>query len=182
MLGIPPGVLPIRFLGVPLISSKLRQSDCQPLIHRITARVTSWTSRYLSYAGRVQLIKSVIFAIQSYWAAHFILPKSVLRAIQSIMCRFLWKGSSLLRYGSKVAGKDLFLPYADGGLAIKNLVFWNSALILPIYSESFLLPQLFYGQSGSKPQVFQRLISGTALLHRTAHGFGVRFLNCGPWR
>lgn len=63
LLGISLGVLPIRFLGVPLISSKLSHSDCQPLIQRITARVSSWTSRFLSYSGRVQLIKSVLFVI-----------------------------------------------------------------------------------------------------------------------
>lgn len=121
LLGIPLGVLPIRFLRVPLISSKLSYSDCQLLIQRIIARVSSWTSCFFSYFGRVQLIKSVLFAIQSYWVAHFILPKSVLRSIQTIMCRFLWKGSSLLWYGSKVSWKDLSLPLCEGGLAIKNL-------------------------------------------------------------
>lgn len=36
LLGFQLGVLPTKFLGVPLISSKLSYNDCIPLIHRIT--------------------------------------------------------------------------------------------------------------------------------------------------
>lgn len=58
-------------------------------------KFSSWTNCTLSYSGRLQLIKSVLFSIQSFWAAHFILPKGVLKAIQQVLCRFLWKGVSL---------------------------------------------------------------------------------------
>ena len=35
------GELPVRYLGVPLISTKLNESHCKPLVDRITARVAS---------------------------------------------------------------------------------------------------------------------------------------------
>ena len=44
------GKLPVRYLGVPLITTKLRCLDCKPLIDRITARIRSWTNRPLSFA------------------------------------------------------------------------------------------------------------------------------------
>lgn len=81
-LGYFLGTLPVKFLGVPLITSKLSHQDCIPLIQKITARVSSWTNCTLSYSGRLQLIKSILFSIQSFWAAHFILPKGVLKNIQ----------------------------------------------------------------------------------------------------
>lgn len=106
-LGFQMGSYPAKFLGVPLITSKLSLADCYPLLERIKCKMSSWTKKFLSYAGRLQLIKSVIFAIQAYWSAQFILPAAALKNIQSSMCRFLWKGPSLQKYGAKVAGAKL---------------------------------------------------------------------------
>ena len=60
------GTLPIKYLGAPLISTRLTTRDCRPLIEKITKRVESWTSKRLSYAGRLQLIIKVLFSIQGY--------------------------------------------------------------------------------------------------------------------
>lgn len=38
-------------------------------------RVASWTAKFLSYAGRIQLIKSVQIIVQSFWSHIFPLPK-----------------------------------------------------------------------------------------------------------
>ena len=61
LFGFSLGSLPIRYLGIPLISTKLGVADCMELVDRITARIHSWTSKFLSYAGRVQLIQSVFW-------------------------------------------------------------------------------------------------------------------------
>ena len=52
-LGYTEGILPIRYLGVPLLSSKLRAEDCSYLVDNITHRVSSWKLKSLSYAGRL---------------------------------------------------------------------------------------------------------------------------------
>jgi hypothetical protein len=65
-IGIHEASLPVRYLGVPLISTRLTHTDCLPLVERITSRITLWTSSSLTYAGRLQLIKSVLFSIQVY--------------------------------------------------------------------------------------------------------------------
>ena len=51
--GFVMGRLPLKYLGVPLISTRLTHSDCQPLIDKILLRIQAWTSRSLSYAGRL---------------------------------------------------------------------------------------------------------------------------------
>lgn len=43
LFGFPPGQLPVRYLGVPLISTKLRGADCRSLVDRMLAKVKSWT-------------------------------------------------------------------------------------------------------------------------------------------
>ncbi|KAL2246082.1 UNVERIFIED_CONTAM: hypothetical protein Sindi_2876400 [Sesamum indicum] len=82
ILGFQEGHLPMRYLGLPLISSRLSISDCQPLISKIDARITGWEGISLSYVGRVQIIKSVLSRLSLYWASAFILPKKVIKEIE----------------------------------------------------------------------------------------------------
>src|SRR4051812_33726147 len=84
--------LPVRYLGVPLVSGRLKHCDCQPLVDRITSRIHSWTAKYLTFAGRLQLIESVINSMVHYWMSVFILPKRVIKAVEKICCAYLWKG------------------------------------------------------------------------------------------
>ena len=63
MTGFSLGSLPMKYLGVPLISARLSHSDCQPLFGKIMARIQSWTSSSLSFTGRLQLISSVLYSI-----------------------------------------------------------------------------------------------------------------------
>lgn len=77
--------------------------DGNTLVDRITARAKNWTSRALSYAGRVQLVKSILFAIQVFWSSLFILPKGVIKQVDQILRAFLFQGSDLSFGGAKVA-------------------------------------------------------------------------------
>ena len=75
IFGYSVGSLPINYLGAPLISSKITDHDCNCLLERMVARIKSWTNRFLSFAGRLQLIQSVLLSMQNFWAGLFILPK-----------------------------------------------------------------------------------------------------------
>ncbi len=92
--------LPVRCLGMPLISSKLTFQDCVPLIEKI---IRTWTARQLSFSGRLQLIQSVLNSIQMYWSSILTLPKKVVKVIEQKFNRFLWKGQDEGRGEVKVA-------------------------------------------------------------------------------
>jgi len=115
-IGIQEKTLPVRYLGVPLLSTRLTHTDCMPLVERITTRIQLWTSSSLTYAGRLQLIKSVLFSIQVYWASIFILPGATIKKIESILAAFLWRGTSLTPTGAKVAWNAICYPLHEGGL------------------------------------------------------------------
>lgn len=83
------GTLLVRYLGVPLISTKLKASDCQRLADSIIDKTKCWTNRDLTYAGRVQLIKNVLFSMQTYWSSLFIIPKKVIKEVEAILRAFL---------------------------------------------------------------------------------------------
>ncbi|KAL0295338.1 UNVERIFIED_CONTAM: hypothetical protein Scaly_3105900 [Sesamum calycinum] len=59
-VGFQEGSLPIKYLGIPLTSSRLTLADCRPLIDKVDTRLAGWNHQHLSYAGRLQLIKSVL--------------------------------------------------------------------------------------------------------------------------
>ena len=82
--GFKCGKFPVRYLGVPLVTRSLIDKDYNPLIDRITARINHWAAKLLSYAGRYQLIQTVIYNIQDYWCRHFFLPHSVMKRINQI--------------------------------------------------------------------------------------------------
>ncbi|KAL0284502.1 UNVERIFIED_CONTAM: hypothetical protein Sradi_7196300 [Sesamum radiatum] len=92
-MGFQEAVLPIKYLGVPLIASRLTVADCQPLIDRFNSRLAGGASS-LSFAGRLQLLKSVLSSLHMYWASVFILPKAVIKAL---MLRHIWRSFNVTR-------------------------------------------------------------------------------------
>lgn len=94
MLQFSKGSLTIRYLGVSLSTKQLSMIQCISLIDKMMDRVTHWNSKLSSYAGRVQLVKSILFAIQIFWAQIFILFKKVLKAIEVVCKSFLWIGEN----------------------------------------------------------------------------------------
>lgn len=82
------------------------------------------------FAGRLQLVRAVLFSIQAYWTKHFVFPKLVHKKIVTIMTRFLWKGNIDSKGGAKVAWENLCKPKDEGGLNIKNPLKWNHSQII----------------------------------------------------
>ena len=130
ILDFTEGLLLVRYLGVPLISTNLKAVDCRVLVDRIVARAKSWTSHVLSFAGRLQLVQSVLFSIQVYWSSMFILPKAVVKKVESTLCSFLWRGLELRKGGARVAWSSVCLPKEEGGLGIKSVECWNQAAMI----------------------------------------------------
>jgi hypothetical protein len=58
-LKVNEGHLPVRYLGVPFISSKLSSADFGALLDRITGHIDSWHSKNLSYTSRFQLLSTI---------------------------------------------------------------------------------------------------------------------------
>nr|GEW87841.1 hypothetical protein [Tanacetum cinerariifolium] len=116
------GRFPVKYLGVPLVSSRLIYRDCNELIEKVQRRVNDWKNKSLSTAGRLQLIQSVVSSLHVYWASVFILPTRILLDIEQIMRGFLWCHGNMRRGMAKVAWEDVCLPIDEGGLGIRRLV------------------------------------------------------------
>ncbi|XP_060190753.1 uncharacterized protein LOC132620044 [Lycium barbarum] len=94
------GTLPLRFLGVPSNTKRLSVIHCVPLIDKIIGRIIHWSSKLLSYAGRVQLLKT-----------------------------FLWTGDTEASKKELVASEQLCIPRTVGGMNILRTHAWNKTAI-----------------------------------------------------
>ncbi|TYK26658.1 uncharacterized protein E5676_scaffold313G003080 [Cucumis melo var. makuwa] len=131
-MGFVRGNLSVRYLGLPLLAGRLRSNDYASLIQRITSRIRSWTARVLSFAGRLQLVHSVLRSFQVYLASVFVLPAYVHNEVDKILRSYLWRGKEEGRGGIKVAWVDVCLPFEEGGLGIRDGPSWNIASTLKI--------------------------------------------------
>lgn len=129
LTGFLEGQLPIKYLGLPLVSTKLNFRDCTPLIIKICSKIDSWLCRFLSFAGRLQLLKIVLYGIQGFWSLHLFLQKGVLKRLTTLFLKFLWGGCTTSTKPAKVAWSDCCLPKEEGGLGLRDLFSWNRAAI-----------------------------------------------------
>ncbi|KAJ0434465.1 putative RNA-directed DNA polymerase [Helianthus annuus] len=93
------GSLPARYLGVPLISTRLLYKDCSVLVERLEKRISNWKNKLLSFTGRVQLILAVLSSMHIYWSSVFILPSRVTHELEARMRNFLWSQDSSFQKG-----------------------------------------------------------------------------------
>ncbi|GJX34832.1 hypothetical protein Tco_0246389 [Tanacetum coccineum] len=107
ILPFEEGKLPIKYLGVPLVPSRLLYRDCMELMEKVKRRINDWKNKSISLTRRAQLIHSVLGSTHG----------------------FLWCQCEMRRGKAKVAWEDVCLPRKEGGLDIRQLEVFNKALI-----------------------------------------------------
>ncbi|XP_039683059.1 uncharacterized protein [Medicago truncatula] len=78
---------------------------------------------------RLQLIKSVLFGVQTYWSQVFVLPHKVLKLIQTACRVFVWTGKSGTSKRVLIAWERICLPKTAGGWNVIDLKVWNQTAI-----------------------------------------------------
>lgn len=68
----------LRYFGVPLSPKKWSKAECFNLIMKLSGKIDCWTSKKLSYARRLQLVRSTLNTLHNYWASIFMLQASIL--------------------------------------------------------------------------------------------------------
>ncbi|XP_074289017.1 uncharacterized protein LOC141614161 [Silene latifolia] len=127
--GCQEGQLPFKYLGVPITAGKLGKRECQALVEKIVEKIRAVGARKCSYAGRLVIVQSVLTSLYSYWANIFLIPKGVLRKIDSICRNYMWDGTSNYVRSPLVSWEQVCVPKLEGGLGIRYSLTWNKATI-----------------------------------------------------
>lgn len=117
------GSLPVRYLGIPLDSNRISRTDCNLLLDNMRKRIDGWHNRSLSFAGRLQLIASVLNSLNVYWASIFILPHGICDDIDKLLKCFLWKTDGRRSSRYSVAWKEVCMQKRRGVLGLNPCIF-----------------------------------------------------------
>lgn len=122
---------PIKYLGLPLTTARLRRSDFQTLVDKTVARLNGWNGRNLSHAGRLTLVQSVLTPQVIYFLSALKPPKATLEEIDNKRKQFLWAGTERLTGGKcKVNWIRMARSKKNGGLGVLQLKKFARALRL----------------------------------------------------
>ena len=127
-------------------------------IDNIIRIIKSWDKRNLSIIGKVVIVKTFLISQFSYLLQALIFPEPVLKSINTILFRFLWKKQfSNRRAFEKVKRDVLCLDYNQGGLKMINIFDMQNAYIIKWFRYLFdkrdslvsQIPLSLYGRLGT---------------------------------
>ena len=90
---------PIRYLGLPLSTTRLKNVEFQRVLDKMTGKLNAWTGRNVTMAGRLTLVKSVLTSQVIHLLSALRVPKEILQLIDSKRKQFLWAGNEELMGG-----------------------------------------------------------------------------------
>lgn len=114
------GRLPFKYLGVPISPKTPSSMDCKVLVEKMPSKIKTWGSRNMSYAGRAQLINSVLMQLYVYWASIFILPRKIMKIITGICKNYFWDGKVHNNRVPLIAWKTICKGKKGRGLGIND--------------------------------------------------------------
>jgi len=94
-LGCKVGSVPFVYLGLPIGGNARRLAFWEPLLNRINSRLSSWSSKHLSFGGRLVLLKYVLSSLPIYALSFFEAPACIISSIESILNCFFFLGGGV---------------------------------------------------------------------------------------
>jgi len=83
------GSLPFKYLGLPVGANSRKMSTWEPMSEQLKKRLNSWGNKYVSLAGRIVLLNSILNAIPIFYLSFMKIPVKVLKMVTRIQREFL---------------------------------------------------------------------------------------------
>lgn len=112
--------LPFKYLGAPIYKGRCKCIFFEDIVGKIAKKLEGWKSRYLSFGGKITLIRSVLASLPIHVFSCMAVPLQVQRRIEGLMRTFLWSQQGQSRM-NRVSWKRICRPIEEGGLGIKLL-------------------------------------------------------------
>ena len=150
---------PIKALGVYFTYDQklLKEKNFIERLDSIKKLINIWSARGLSIYGKVTIIKSFLIPKYIYVCSILPTPKELLKELNKILFKFLWKGVD------KVTRASVINEYEEGGLRMVDLECMVKSLRLA------WLKRIFSGTNGTWKSYLQHILSSVG---------GLFFFNC----
>ncbi|XP_074298714.1 uncharacterized protein LOC141629639 [Silene latifolia] len=100
------------------------------LILKIQSIATKFSTKHLSYAGRIQVLNSVVFGLTNFWCTSLLMPRQICKRINRISKSIFWGHAFNDRKPVFKSLTSICTPWEEGGFNIKSLQAWNTAALL----------------------------------------------------
>eukprot|EP00253_Pinus_taeda_P008490 PITA_08490 len=117
------------YLGFWIKPKNHRIADWVWLVNKVEKRLNVWSHKYLSRAGRLVLIKSVLEATPVFWMALAWIPRNILARLQQICNRYLWVGSQDKRIFAWIGWHKIVIPKRSGTSSVWKALLFSLPLI-----------------------------------------------------
>ena len=101
LLNCKVGKVLFMYLGLSIGGDPRRLAFWEPVLNTIKYRLTGWHSRFLSYGGRLVLLKFVLSSLPIYALSFFKAPSGIISSIESIFKTFPGSLGALYVYERK---------------------------------------------------------------------------------
>jgi len=109
-----------KYLGLPSIMGRSKEATFGFIKDWIWHKINSWSSKYLSKAGREVLIKSTLQSIPSYFMIIYLHPNKFIDGIDKMINAFWWGHGGSMRKGMhRLSWKNWLLKFY-GGMGFKT--------------------------------------------------------------
>ena len=135
-----------KYLGLPEHFGKRKKDLFTSIVDRILQRVVSWSTKRLSKAGKLTILKAVLSAVPTYSMSCFQLPVSLCKRIQSVLTRFWWDEVEGEKKICWVAWDQLTKPKALGGLRLRDIQRFNQALLAKLAWRIITVPESLFAR------------------------------------
>lgn len=133
----------------------VKGGDYKEALTRIQSKLQDWKSQWLSMAGRITMVHSVLGPTVVYNMKNSRVPKSIFHEVERAQRQFIWGSTSNKRKMHHISQKTLCKPKDDGGWVLDP---W-STIMMPFSSR-------FCGSS-----LQTQMLSGTTRKKRICSGF-----------
>ncbi|XP_059067501.1 uncharacterized protein LOC131858319 [Cryptomeria japonica] len=97
ILGFPKGEFPLKYLGISIGTKAFQKQLWEEVVIKCKGKVDLWKNKWLSQAGRIQMIKFVLSAIPIYSMSCFKMIRQAYSSVDGLLKKFLWEGSKEVR-------------------------------------------------------------------------------------
>jgi hypothetical protein len=129
MINCATGSWTIKYLGVPVSGSRLHVKDWMTLNDKVLKRLDGWQCTSLSFGGKPVLLNACLSCIPTYAMSMYLVPKTVVKKIDSTRKRFFWQGGATKRKYHLFKWAVITKPKKKGGLGVKDLRKMNISLL-----------------------------------------------------
>lgn len=136
-----------KYLSLPEQFGRKKQDLFTSIVDRIKHKAKSWSNRYLSTAGKMVLLQSVLSSIPFHSMTCFQLAVSLIKRIQSAITRFWWDDKPRKKKMAWISWDNLSKPKALGGLGFRDFKCFDEAFLAKLSSRVLHQPTGLLGRT-----------------------------------